>query len=510
MSQRIGPEPPLVLALDIGTSSVRAAVYDGRGNELVDTEARVRRTFGTTADGGALLDADQAVEEVARTIDMALERSAHLRMRAGMVAISCFWHSLVGVNDEGRAMTPLFGWADTRAAVAAEELRGRFDESELHTRTGCRLHPTYWPAKFLWLQQDQPETFKGVRRWMTFAEYLTLRFFGETAISVSMASGTGLLNLARCAWEVELLQALSLAPEQLPAIAEANRIFCGLVDEYARRWPNLRDIAWYPAIGDGAANNIGEGCMTPARATLMIGTSGAMRVMWEGTPLRQVSPGLWSYRANYHRLLVGGALSDGGGVCDWLRDAFALPEQKEETEPALAAMEPDAHGLTIMPFWAGERSTGWSNYARGSILGLTMHTRPQHILRATMEAVSYRFAHIADELLSLAPGLAIVASGGALLNSPTWAQIIADVLNRPLILSGVQEASSRGAALLALEMAGKIGNVAHVPAPQGETYQPDVTRHARYRRGLERQQKIYERLILDRELARTISEAAGL
>jgi gluconokinase len=344
---------------------------------------------------------------------------------------------------------------------------------------------------------------------MTFAEFLVLRLFGETAISISMASGTGLLNLHAGVWERGLLESLSISLDQLPRIAQANEIFVKLRDEYARRWPRLEHARWYPAIGDGAANNIGEGCMTPARAALMIGTSGAMRLMWAGTPLRQIPPALWCYRADHNRLVVGGALSDGGGLYAWLRDAFAVkPEQREATEHALALMEPDAHGLTVMPFWAGERSTNWSNNARGAILGLTMHTKPLDILRAAMEAVAYRLSFIGGALENVTRGFGIIASGGALLNSSTWAQIIADVLGRPLTLSGVPEASSRGAALHALGSGGKIGDISLVPAPVGETYQPDMARHALYRQGLERHQKIYERLILDQEFARIVKSKA--
>jgi gluconokinase len=494
-----------VLTVDIGTSGVRAAVFDGFGTELDGTEARVQRTFETTPEGGAELSAEEALEQVGQAIDTALANSAHLPEPPEAVALSCFWHSLVGVDDEGRAITPVYGWADMRAAAAAEELRGRFDEREMHTRTGCRFHPSYWPAKFLWLREERKDIFESAKRWMTFAEFLTLRLFGETAISISMASGTGLLNLRGGVWENGLLESLSVSLDQLPRVARANEIFVKLRDEYSRRWPRLEHARWYPAIGDGAANNIGEGCMTPARAALMIGTSGAMRVMWAGAPLREIPPALWCYRADYNRLVVGGALSDGGGLYGWLRGAFAInAEQREATEQALAKMEPDAHGLTIMPFWAGERSTNWSNNARGAILGLTMHTTPTDILRAAMEAVAYRLGFIGGALENVSGGFDIVASGGALLNSPTWAQIIADVLGRPLTLSGVQEASSRGAALYALELAGKIANIASVPAPAGETYQPDMARHALYLKGLERHQKIYEHLILDQEFASII------
>src|SRR5262249_13998095 len=112
-----------------------------------------------------------------------------------------------------------------------------------------------------------------------------------------------------------------------------------------------------------------------------------------------------------------------------------------------------------------------------------------------MEAVAYRFALIARALETMAPGASIVVSGNALWSSPTWVQIIADVLGRPLTLSESREASTRGAALLALEAAGKIQSIEDLQVTAERTFEPDMSRHARYQKGLERQQKIYERLM---------------
>jgi gluconokinase len=192
---------------------------------------------------------------------------------------------------------------------------------------------------------------------------------------------------------------------------------------------------------------------------------------------------------------MGGALSDGGGLFGWMKDALRLSEDDEELEHALEEMEPDAHGLTLLPFWAGERSTGWHASAHGAILGLRAHTSPLEILCAAMEAIAYRFALIAESLDRLAPQASIVASGGALKSSRVWTQMIADVLGRTVTLSRAREASSRGAVLLALELAGKIKSITDAPALLGEAFEPDAARHARYRRGLERQQEFYERLV---------------
>ena len=498
----------LTLALDIGTSSVRGALYDAEGNEIEGTQAGVKRTLCTTHDGGAELDAAEAVEQTARTIDAVLARSVALEARIEAVAVSCFWHSLVGLGKEGRAATPVFGWADTRAARYSEELKQRFDERRTHARTGCRFHSSYWPAKLLWLRSEQPEIYRSVRRWMSFGELLAFVFFGEATMSISMASGTGALNLRSCEWDEELLEAIGIAREQLPPVAEAHAPLNKLADPYARRWPQLKDARWFPAIADGAANNIGAGCTTKERAALMIGTSGAMRVMWEGEPPQEIPPALWCYRGDSRRVVTGGALSDGGGLFSWMNDALALGDDLKRTEKELAAMQPDAHGLTIMPFWAGERSTGWTSDARGAILGFTMHTRPLEILRAAMEAIAYRFALISRALDGFAPASSIIASGGALVASHTWSQMLADALGRPVYLSNVAEASSRGAVLLALEAAGKLKSIADVPAPFVQIYEPDMERHARYQAGLERQQDIYARLVSDKEIAKAISEAS--
>ena len=489
-------EEPIVLALDIGTSGVRAALFDGRGDEIEGSLTALRNASHYELGSGGDANADALVEFVTRAIDVAVVRAESFVSRIDYVAVSCFWHSLVGVDNAGRAVTPLLGWADTRAADAVTELRSRFDESEAHTRTGARIHPSYWPAKLLWLKSNRGELFRKVTRWLSFSDYLFLQLFGDTTTSVSMASATGLFDQKTCEWDRELMETLGIAAEQLPPIASSGQTVQRLRDEYALRWPLLDRVAWFPAIGDGAANNIGTGCVDSARATLMIGTSGAMRVLFAGSSPQSLPSELFCYRADRERVVIGGALSDGGGLHAWMKDALLLNYDDDELEPALAMMEPDSHGLAVLPFWSGERATGWSASARGAIIGLTASTKPIEILRAAMEAVCYRFALLARALDAIAPNASVVASGNALLASRGWTQMIADVLGRPIELSGAREASCRGAALLALETIGKIDSIETVQSESGEVFEPDLTRHEVYAQAIERQQALYAKLVV--------------
>ena len=440
VSVMAGYQPAAVLGLDIGTSGVRARLFDERGCDIHGASVRIKRESSDVEDL-AVTDAESSLELVTQTIDSLLAESGQTAS-IELISISCFWHSLVGVDDNGSAITPVLAWADTRAARAAKELRSRFDEGAVHSRTGCRLHQSYWPAKLLWLRNEQPITFRSVSQWLSFGEYVVLRMFGETAASVSMASGTGFFNHRTRGWDKELLQAVDVRYESLPEIAAPRQMLHGLTPAYAMRWPQLSDARLFPAIGDGAANSIGSGCTTREKLALMVGTSGAMRVVYEGEPLAKLPAELWCYRLDQTRIILGGALSDGGGLHAWMRETLFANEDPKSIEVALEAMEPDGHGLTVLPFWAGERSTGWSTEARGALLGLSIHTQPIEILRAAMEAVAYRFALIAKALEPFAPDASVIASGTALRSSRVWTQMMADVLGRPVMLAGLSDTSN--------------------------------------------------------------------
>ncbi|HWN08865.1 MAG TPA: gluconokinase [Pyrinomonadaceae bacterium] len=487
---------PVLLALDIGTSGTRAAIFDERGAEIQDTGVQVTRLARSATDFSTW-DADELRLQVVQAIDATLFEARFLEAtsRIRLIAVSCFWHSLVGIDQDGNPTTPVLGWADNRAVAEVSELRSRLNEAEFHSRTGCRLHPSYWPAKILRLRNQEPDVFRRTTKWLSFAEYLALEVFGETAASVSMASGTGIFNQRTCEWDQQMLDALNIGIESLPEIALPRKTFQRLMPEYAERWPQLSEARMFPAIGDGAANSIGAGCTSKEKAALMIGTSGAMRVLYAGEPPVAVPPELWSYRADRDRVVIGGALSDGGGLYHWFRESLLGDQDAEAIEMKLSRLAPDSHGLTILPFWAGERSTGWHADARGAIIGLNAQTRPIEILRAAMEAVAYRFALIAKALEPIAPGSAIVASGNALRSSRVWGQILADVLGRRVTLCEESEASLRGAALLALEAAGKIQSIAEFSVPAETVFEPRMSHHERYQQALDRQQQIYERVI---------------
>ncbi|HEX8639105.1 MAG TPA: gluconokinase, partial [Pyrinomonadaceae bacterium] len=484
-----------ILALDIGTSSVRAALYDFKGNVLPETMVKNERQLTATDDGGAEIDAREALAQIEKAIDDILEKSKNLAGEISTIAASSFWHSLVGVDEKGKPTTKVFGWADTRSREYVSVLREKLDENKTHNRTGARFHSSFWTAKLLWIQNEQKEIFQKTAQWLSFSDYVALKFSGKAQTSVSMASATGIFDVRKCVWDAELIDFFKIKTDNLPEIPAEDADAFQLNAKYRKRWTKLKNARFFPAIGDGAANNIGAGCVRKSKAALMIGTSGAMRVAYAGEPPEKIPDGLWCYRIDRKRIIIGGALSDGGGLYRWLKNNFRLKADDDTTEAEIEERIPDRHGLTFLPFFAGERSTGYNEAASGAVLGLKTSTDTIDIVQAALESVAYRFAEIFDQLNDVCRIREIIASGGALRESPVWTQIICDVLKQNMSLPDVREASSRGAVLHAVEMIGVIESIEKIETPKGREFKFDKKRNAIYKKARERHKKFYDLLI---------------
>jgi gluconokinase len=482
----------LILGLDVGSSSVRGALFDSGGRMLDKTFVRDERRLTATHNGGAEIDAEKAFRQVVATTDAILESSSKIKGEIIAVASCLFWHSLLGVDERGNPTTPVYGWADNQSRNYVDALRRRFDESEVQNRNGARFHSSFWPAKLLWVRKTQPEIWAKTAKWMSFGDFVALKLFGRTVSSVSMASGTGIFDVRKCEWDTELLRYLKIGFTKLPEIVPNDNCTFKLSEKWRKCWPRLAAAAWTPPIADGVANSIGSGCIDETKAALMIGTSAAVRIVYKGDPPKKLPSGLWCYRVDREHVILGGALSDGGGLYDHLKRLLRVELSDAAVSREIQCRAPDSHGLTVLPFFAGERSTGYDEFAAGSIHGMTMATGAIDILQAAMEGVAYRIAEVFGQISRICPVREIIVSGGALNASPAWTQIIADVLARDLVVSARPEASLSGAVLLALESTGKIDLAVKNTTKQNLKIRSRPKIHSVYKLAMERQARLIE------------------
>jgi gluconokinase len=477
----------LVLALDIGSSSTRTALFDHQARRLPNTGASEEYSIDYRSDGAAELSPVILQRAVRRCLSATLRKCAGSRavrrMQIGAVGGSAFWHGLIALDRNWRPLTPIFTWADSRAAGDAAGLRKKLSERTMHARSGCMLRASFWPAKLLWLRRTQPGLFRRIAFWVSPVDWIFHNLFGIQACSVSMASGTGMYDLRRRRWDGELCKVCHLKAAQLPTVTDAAALTLRLPH-------SLTHARVFPAIGDGAAGNLGSGADRQGIVGINVGTSGAVRMVQTNRQARQtkVPFGLFRYVVDAERSVLGGAVSNAGNLRQWCLRELRIGKKPNNRvfDRITAAADP----LVVLPFWVAERAPTWPENQFGLIDGITQATKATDIMRAINSSVFYRLAQILELIAdATVPARHIIVSGGILRSIPAIG-LLADALGRDVEVAREAEASLRGAAVHALR---QLGIEAKPPRP-GRVIKHNSDLIGKHRKRRERQVALEIRL----------------
>lgn len=465
---------PYVLAIDIGSGSTRCGLYDAYARPIKKRIAKADHLFVEAADGTAEIDADAIVAEVAGVIDQVVEGIEPGLIRA--VVMDTFASSLICVDAAGDALTPCYTYADSRSARHLAELRTRIDEAAVHQRIGARLHTGYHPPRLLWLQDEQPEVFRRSAKFLSLGEYVYARLAGVEGAATSTMAWAGILNRHTCELDYELLAMVGVDRSRFAPIVDLEEPITDVSEEVARRWPALEGAAWFPAMPDGYASNVGVGASTPDTAAMSAATSGAIRVIVEGTP--DVLPsGLWAYRISRTRSIVGGALNDVGRVTLWLQATLA-PLSLDEIDELLRAAPAEGTPL-MLPFLTGERATGWAGDCRAVLTGVSSASGPRQLWRGAAEGIAVSYQRVFEQLREVSPGIErVIASGGVIGFFPALMQVVAQALGFPVQVVNLKRVTMRGAAAIALSVLQPQHPLASIP--QTALREPDAGQRAYY------------------------------
>ncbi len=474
---------PWVLTLDIGSSSIRAVVRDAQARVLPGKgTGRAAAPLQAGEDGSAVFSPSLVLQACDSAIDQALASLGEEARHIGAVAIDTFGSSLVAVDSDGSPLTQVLCYADTRGSAQAGHWRATLDEPAEHNRTGTRLHASYWPAQLSFLLGAHSGLHDA--RFWTVGTWLMRQWFGPSSSSASLSAmaWTGLLNRTSLSYDYIWLDRLGIGEKQLPTLADFSHAEKGLIASYASRWPALAGLPWYQPIVDGAAANVGGGAYRPGSLAITLGTTCAMRVVPDHEPVK-LPYGLWQYRVDQSRPLVGGALTEGGGVFDWACRLTGI-KPGAELEEALKDRKPGAGGLVMVPLLAGERAPGWNDAARGTLGGISLATTGTDLVASAIEGVACRLARLFALMGPISGKNPRVIASGGLLASNAWRHALANSLGVPVHPCLESEATGRGMALLALEA---LGCSCDWEPALGTVMEPDEKRHADYLALMERQ-----------------------
>lgn len=435
---------PCVLVADVGSSSLRVLLFDTKGEPVPGCRSERRYSFSNEG----TIDAQTLRHALESCLDETLKKCDGKPIIA--FGMATFAGNLLAVDERNQPLTPLYTYADTRSQAHVPALMEHVSEPTIHHLTGCRLHSAYHPARWCWLRAKTPQIFHQAHAWLDFATYCYRTWFrDDVPMSYSLASWSGVMNRFNLTWEQSYLDLLGISPRQLPTLADYHRTQTGLAGTYRERWRALADLPFYLGIGDGAGANIGSIVDREDTPVLTIGTTGAIRII--SPDAVDLPMGLWSYRVDARRHLVGGATTEGGNIFRWARQTLQLPSG--DLDAMLSELVPARHNLTVLPLLGGERSPNYHASAKGTIHGITLSTTPLQILQALFEAVALRLHLILDSLPPTSH-TSILAGGGALHASSAWVQILADVFQRPIHPVTQTEPTARGVALLITEHLG--------------------------------------------------------
>ena len=486
---------PVVLGVDIGTTSTKVVAFDPTGH-VVATAGQ-----GYPLDEpspGYAVQAPEAILDAVRDSIRDVVAAVGADRVVGL-SFSSAMHGLIGLGGDRELLTPLVTWADTRAGPQAERLREGPGGLALHRRTGNPLHPMSPLPKLVWYAEEEPGLYARARHWMGVKEYVILALTGELVMDHSMGSGSGLMELQTLAWDEEALAIAGLVAERLPSLVPTRTVLPRLLPEVARELGIGAETPVVVGAGDGPLANLGLGAVRPGVAACSIGTSGALRVTVDKPavdPLGRV----FCYALTEDRWVVGGAINNGGVVLDWIGDALApeLGASSQEQLLDLAAQAPvGSGGLLMLPYLLSERAPHWSAIPRGAYVGLTRGHGREHLVRAALEGVGQQLALVLASMRSAGLVVNELRATGGFTRSDFVRQLLADVLGMPIGFPKGHEGSSFGAALLGMEALGLIDTI-EVAADlvQIESYtRPDAASAATYAALQRVHVEVYEALV---------------
>ncbi|MEO6456552.1 MAG: gluconokinase [Ginsengibacter sp.] len=476
------------LGVDIGTTSAKAVAFSITGEVIASNSCPYKMYHPRPS------WSEQDPDEV---LNAAILSSNHVissfkNVSPKFIAFSSAMHGFIAMDKNGRPLTQCIIWADNRATEIAERFKHSESGRSFYHNTGVPAHAMSPLCKLIWLKENEPTIFKNTYKFIGIKEYIFYRLFGKYIIDTSVASGTGLFNIKNLAWDQDILSFLDITPTFLSKVVSVKYQlpFKPAPSSNGSRFLISTGTPLIIGGSDGALANLGTGAVELHSMAVSIGTSGAARIVTHKVET-DIKMRTFCYHLKDNLYIIGGPGNNGAVVLEWLKDN--LLETKEtyaELFQRAATIAPGSEGLILIPYILGERAPVWNSNARGIYFGLNINHTKSHLIRACMEGIIYAMYSIAKILLEKGDITEIYATGG-FVQSSLWLQMLADVCNIKVLVSGAVESSALGAVMIGMEA---LEIEAYPKKEILSSYQPDLTNHGIYMKQFEKFERIYESL----------------
>jgi xylulokinase len=434
-----------VIAIDIGTSAIKAGLFSQEG--VLYSSLSVPSPSATAA---AMSSGECDAEEWVGSCELLLQRITGIAfesLKGDPISCLCVCGngpSLVAVGRGGKPVGPALLWIDRRAKAEA---------CEISSMIGADIDPAFYLPKALWMLRNEPYRSSNIEYFMPCPEYIAFRFCGRAHAVLPSPLFENFI------WSTALLSKLRLPEEKFPSLVGPGEII-GQVDRNAALRTGLPALcAIASGLPDFMAAQLGSGVVEAGLALDRTGSSEALNLCADRPfpdkrlfSLPHSVSGLWN---------ISGGVSTSGSAVAWL-DGILCPGESSDYGSALdkeiEAVGPGSGGILFLPYLHGERAPLWNPDIRGAMVGLDLSHGRGHIARALLESIAYALREVIE--MQAEAGLhcaAVHASGGTLTNS-FWLKLKADILKRPIVVPTISEAELAGAAALALSASATFGS----------------------------------------------------
>jgi xylulokinase len=445
---------PVLIGIDVGTSSVRAIAFDPRGRRVA---AETRPTPTRLTETGGEFDPEAIFATVVENL-RGLGKALAGRSVAG-IAVASIGESCVLIDGAGHALTPSIVWHDRRTQGEARAIEAALGRSRIFALSGHAIEPIFTLAKLMWMRAHWPEAMAKARSVLLMADWIAFRLSGVAATDPTLASRTLYFDIRGRRWSEELLALAGLAAD-FPAPLAASGTPLGPLRDDARTATGLAGAAIVAVGGhDHIVGALATGLAELGAVVDSIGTAEALLLATEA-PLED--PRLHDH--GYVQGAIGtdrdfsyviGGMSSAGGAIDWLREKLGSASHERLIAEA-AAVPPGSRGVVFLPHLASAPPPQPDDNARGAFLGLTQSTTDAELYRAVLEGLALQSRMILDGMRTLCGvgGVETIRLIGGVSRNPLFMSIKANAFARPLVVVEEPEATALGAALLAGVAAG--------------------------------------------------------
>ncbi len=441
------------IGIDLGTSSVKLLLVDGKGNILNSVSEEYPLYFPHP--GWSEQDPEDWYAGVCSGLKKLLENTDKSLVKG--IGIGGQMHGLVALDENDRVIRPAILWNDGRTEKQVDYLNNVIGREKLSEYTANIAFAGFTAPKLLWMRENEPENFAKIAKIMLPKDYIVYRLTGVHSCDYSDASGMLLLDVKNRKWSKEMLDICGVTEKQLPALYESYETVGAVKTDIAAEF-GLGSVGVAAGAGDNAAAAIGTGTLGGGRCNISLGTSGTIFIAGDsfGVDKNNALHSFAHADGKYHLMgcMLSAASCNKWFMEDILNDTDYNGIQSKITEEMLGNDR-----VFFLPYLMGERSPINDVNARGTFTGLTMDTKREDMLLAVLEGVAFAIRDSFEKAKEL--GIKITASnvcgGGA--KSALWQKILANVLGIRLDTVKTEQGPGYGGAILAMTACGEYASV---------------------------------------------------